>query len=78
MPTVDIILLSRGIEPTEENINKYIEQQKQHRKPEPDFVYDLTIPYEDLVNNPNQVKVELKEKFGIDVVGDWLNSYAIA
>lgn len=75
MLTVEIILLSKGIEPTQENIDVYIQKLKTYKMPEPDFDYDLAIPYEDLVYRPDQVAQQLKETFDIDVVGNWLQSY---
>lgn len=75
MLTVEIILLSEGIEPTQENIDIYIQNIRLEKFPEPDFDYDLVIPYENLVSCPDQVAYEIKNNFGITVVGDWLKSY---
>jgi hypothetical protein len=75
MLTVEIILLSQGLEPTQENIDNYIKKVRSFRVAEPDFDYDLIIPYEDLVQDPDRVRKQIKDTFGITVVGDWLESY---
>lgn len=75
MLTVEIILLSQGLEPTQENIDSYIKKVRLFRAPEPDFDYDLIIPYEDLVYSPNRVREQIKDTFDITVVGNWLESY---
>jgi len=67
MRTVDINLLAQGVEPTEENVNEYLEKIKYNRWPEPEFEYDLIVPYEDLVQDKNKVKQQLKEVFDIDI-----------
>jgi hypothetical protein len=66
MQTVEIYLLSRGMEPTAANIDKFFNYLKTTRHPEPDFDYDLTIPYGVLVNDCAQVAALLKNKFDID------------
>ena len=77
MKTLEIEMIARGIEVTPNNIKKYIDKIKNNRNAEPTFEYDLVIPYEDLVYDSKQVKTQLKNKFHIDVVGSWLNNYAI-
>lgn len=76
MSTVEIVLLSNGVEPTEQNIKEYIETIRNLRMPEPEFDYDLIIPYEDLVWRPKDVQKKIESCFKINVVGNWLNSYA--
>ena len=76
MLNVEIILLSMGIKPTAENIEQHLQQERNEKRKEPDFEYDLAIPYEDLVYRPDQVRKQILEKFNIEVVGDWLESYA--
>lgn len=75
MLNVEIILLSQGIDPTQEAIDYFIEQVRSRKEPEPDFEYDLVIPYENLVGDPGWVKQQIKNKFDISVVGNWLESY---
>jgi hypothetical protein len=75
MLNVEIILLSQGIKPTQQAIDHYIEHIRSTRDPEPDFDYDLIIPYEDLVARPSMIRKQLHSTFGITVVGDWLESY---
>lgn len=76
MLTVEIILLSKNIDPTPDAVEQYINQIRTTRHPEPDQCYDLTIPYEHLVYAPDRVRQALYDTFGITVVGDWLSSYA--
>ena len=73
---VELILLSKNKEPTPDAIDQYLHKVRTTRYQEPDQLYDLVIPYEQLVYDPEQVKQTLKEKFGITVVGDWLSTYA--
>lgn len=75
MLTVEVILLSMGVDPSQKNIDTYIEWIRMTRDPEPDHDYDLIIAYEDLVHNPGQVRDQIQQTFGITVVGDWLESY---
>jgi hypothetical protein len=76
MSTIEIVLLSNGVEPTEQNIKEYIDIIRNQCIPEPKFNYDLVIPYEDLAQRPDHVQKEIESCFKINVVGDWLNSYA--
>ena len=76
MPTVELVLLSMGIEPTETNINEHFEYVRALRLPEPKFDYDLVIPYEELAYQPELIKEKIESKFKINVVGDWLYNYA--
>lgn len=76
MRTVDIILLSQGLKPTQENIDTYLEWIRSTRDPEPDYAYDLIIAYEDLAHRPDLAREQIQDTFGITVVGDWLQSYA--
>lgn len=76
MLTVEIILLSQNIEPTPEAVEKYLIEIRNTKEVEPDQHYDLVIPYEQLVHNPEQVKKALYLNFGITVLEDCLASYA--
>lgn len=76
MRSVDIILLSQGIEPTQENVDAHLAWLRSTRDPEPDYNYDLIIPYEDLAHHPDQVREQIQDTFGITVVGNWLETYA--
>jgi hypothetical protein len=75
MLTVEIILLSKNIDPTPDAIEKYLHQVRNDIEIESDQHYDLVIPYEQLAHEPEQVKTELYRNFGITVVGDWLANY---
>lgn len=76
MLTVEVMLLSQNIDPTPDAVEQYINQVRTTRYVESDQLYDLTIPYEHLVYEPDQVRKALYDKFRITVVGDWLSSYA--
>lgn len=76
MRNIDIILLSQGLEPTEENINQYLNELRNLRLPEPPIPFDLIIPYEDLYYNTQRVRDSVFDVFGIEIVGDWLDDYA--
>lgn len=75
MDGLSLILLSKGIEPTEESKKTYIEQLISFKEPEPDFEYDLIIPYEDLFYNTEQIKINLKNIFNISIDDNWLDKY---
>jgi hypothetical protein len=75
MDGLSLILLSKGIEPTEESKKTYINQFMSFKEPEPDFEYDLIIPYEDLFYNTEQIKINLKNIFKISVNDNWLDKY---
>jgi hypothetical protein len=75
MDGLSLILLSKGIEPTEANKKDYIEQLVSFKEPEPDFEYDLIIPYEDLFYNTEQIKINLKNIFNISINDNWLDKY---
>ena len=75
MDGLSLILLSKGIEPTEESKKTYIDQFMSFKEPEPDFEYDLIIPYEDLFYNTEQIKLNLKNIFKISVNDNWLDKY---
>jgi hypothetical protein len=75
MDGLSLILLSKGIEPTEESKKTYIEQLISFKEPEPDFEYDLIIPYEDLFYNTEQIKINLKNIFNISINDNWLDKY---
>jgi hypothetical protein len=70
MSTVQIFLLAQGLEPTQANIDQFLEAERNFREPEPDFAYDLIVPYEKLVNDKIWVSMMLKEKFGIEYAFD--------
>jgi hypothetical protein len=76
MRTVDLILLSKGIQPTEKAVNKYIQELYEIDRDEPTFQYDLTIDYRDLMYNHKIVKHSIKDVFGIEITSEWLNRYA--
>jgi hypothetical protein len=66
MQTVEIYLLSQAVEPTEENKNRFFDYLRNTRHPEPEFDYDLVIPYGVLVDDKPTVARLLKATFGID------------
>ena len=75
MLTVELILLSQNIDPTTDAVETYLHEIRNNKPAEPDQDYELVIPYENLIHNPDQVCAELHNIFGITVIGDWLASY---
>lgn len=75
MDNLTLILLSKGIEPTKDNKEKYMQELTSIKDPEPDYSFDLVIPYENLFYNTNKIKEQIKDIFRITVVGDWLEKY---
>ena len=77
MTTLEIMMISQGIDITPSTIEKYINNIKNKRSSEPNFNYDMVIPYENLVYDAGKVIEQLKIKFGIEVTNNWLDDYAI-
>ena len=75
MDYLTLRLLSKGIEPTDHNKEQYMQELISIREPEPDYEYNLIIPYEDLFYNVDAIKEQIKSIFGIIVIGDWLEKY---
>lgn len=75
MDNLTLQMIADGIEPTAESRSRYLDNLMIHY-PEPDFDYDLTVPYEKLFTDPAGVKQVIQACFGIEVRGDWLESYA--
>ena len=75
MDNLSLLLLSMGIDPTEENKDNYIQKAIAIKPPEPDCEFDLIIPYEDLFYDTHKIKEQIKEVFNINIVGNWLEKY---
>ena len=45
------------------------------REPEPDFIYDLSINYEDLFLSTEKIKQDILNVFGITIKGNWLEKF---
>ena len=76
MDNLSLILLAQGIEPTDENRQNHITKLATFKiLPEPEFNYDLTIPYETLFTDAKWIVDELQQKFGIDVDIAFLKKY---
>ena len=74
MDNLSLILISEGIPPTDENRNIAI-TESYIQEDEPNFDYDLIIPYEKLINNPTWVKDAIQKAFKIDVNIELLQVY---
>jgi hypothetical protein len=74
MDNLSLILTAENIDPTEENRQKAIEMLY-IREPEPATEYNLTIAYEQLIQEPTQVRAMILNTFGIDVDIDQLSVY---
>jgi hypothetical protein len=75
MDALSILLLSRGIEPTETNRQTYIQEIYHRRVPEPEVDYDLIINYEDFFDRPEFISQQLFDVFGIVLHSNWLHQY---
>jgi hypothetical protein len=75
MDLLDLILLSKNIPSTIKNREDYIETAKEMYTPEPQFAYDLIIPYKDLFFNTNKIKKDIFDTFGIEIKNPWLDTY---
>lgn len=74
MDILDLRLLYKNIEPTAENREKHIKGMSTPDV-EPTYPYDLVIPYEDLFFNTAKIKQNIFNTFGIEIIGDWLDTY---
>ena len=77
-PNMDYItlrLLSNGLEPTADNKENYMQELISVKDPEPEYKFNLIIPYEDLFYNIDKIKEQIKNTFNITVVGNWLEKY---
>jgi len=75
MDNLSLMMLASNIDPTEENRSSFLKILLQDIMPEPDYNYDLTIEYENLIYNTDLVKQQIQEKFGITIKGAWLEKY---
>ena len=68
MDNLSLNLLAINQEPTLENRQQYLDNLYiYYARPEPDYKYDLVIPYETLISDPDLVASQLTEKFGITI-----------
>jgi hypothetical protein len=74
MDWVEINLLSMGISNTNENRDHFISKALTSEI-EPNFDYDLIIPYEDLFFNVDKVKKDILDTFDIEITEPWLDIY---
>jgi hypothetical protein len=74
MDNLSLILISEGIDPSKENRDQAIKELYTQEE-EPDFNYNLVIPYEKLINDPQWVKDAIQTVFKIDVNIDLLQVY---
>ena len=74
MDWVEINLLSMGISTTNENRNHFISKALMSEI-EPNFDYDLIIPYEDLFFNVDKVKKDILDTLDIEITEPWLDIY---
>lgn len=72
---LSMILLSKGLDPSESNKQDYIKWLFANKLPDPVYRYDLVIPYEDLFFNPESIVTNIKNVFGIEIADNWLNQY---
>ena len=75
MDSLDIRLLSENVVPTEELRDATLQEMLTTAYPEPEFDYDLIIPYRDLFFNISQIKQDLAKVFDIKINSPWLETY---
>ena len=75
MNSIDLTLLSHNIIPSENSRQQWIDQLVEVTKNEPQFEYDLVIPYRDLFYNIQKVKKSIADTFNITVDSTWLETY---
>jgi len=84
MDNLSLTLLAQGLKPTDDNRQTYIENKFKYYtanssdvpvRPEPEFKYDLVIPYETLFTDPAHVVDRLQHLFGITVDPGPLTKY---
>lgn len=74
MDNLDLRLLAENIEPTKENREFFLNSYCSHVL-EPEFNYDLIIPFNDLLFDTEFVKKSILNTFGIKITGNWLDTY---
>jgi hypothetical protein len=74
MDNLDLVLLAKNIEPTKENREFFLNNYCSHI-PEPEFNYDLIIPFNDLIFDTEFVKQSILNTFGIKITDNWLDRY---
>lgn len=74
MDNLTLQMLADGVEPTEQNRTEYLDQLLVHYN-EPNFEYDLIVPYEKLFTDTEWIKQQIKSCFGIDITQPWLDTY---
>ena len=72
MDNLSLILLSKGVQPTDKNKEYFINKIAGLYLPEPEYPYTLVIPYEDLFYNTKSIVENIKSKFNIDTDETWL------
>ena len=76
MDNLSLILLAKNIEPTEENKKQYLDDLKIFKTfLEPEFDYDLIIPYEKLCSDSESVANDIQKHFNIEVDVKLLKKY---
>lgn len=76
MDNLSLMLVSEGIDPSEENRAAAIKDLAVIRS-EPDYRYDLIVPYEQLLTDPTGVKSAVFQTFGIEVNINLLEAYKV-
>ena len=74
MDVLTLRLIANNIEPTEQNKEDYINSMAT-KSDEPSYSYDLVIPYEKLITDPQWVKDNISTTFNIEVDLDLLSTY---
>lgn len=76
MDNLSLTLLAQNIEPTEDNRQQYLNKLQIFKTmTEPNFDYDLTIPYDRLFNDPESIAADLQKHFALEVDINLLKKY---
>lgn len=76
MDNLTLLLLAKGIDPTQQARDDYLENLKTFRLlSEPDYQYDLVLPYEQLHVDVDWTVEQIKNKFSIDANLCWFKKF---
>ncbi len=75
MDNLSLIMLAKGLELTEKNKNNLKKLVYNYLEAEPNTTFDLVIAYEDLFNDTEKIKQQIKDIFNITITGNWLERY---
>jgi hypothetical protein len=75
MNCIDLFLISRNIVPSDDSRLRYINHLIEESEKEPEFKFDLVVPYRDLFYDIQKVKESIADTFNITINTSWLETY---